>query len=126
MQAEWYTEIEINLFLENNTEPINVSRDKFPRSNVTADGMQVINPILYPQPVFIIDFCDENDVPNAMDVAWCGISESRGNSMCLSAGYKTLKNIVRYGMILIKQFTIYRRYLLRSLMNCFICGLKIY
>lgn len=26
-------------------EPINVSRDKFPRSNATADGMQVIDPV---------------------------------------------------------------------------------
>ena len=26
-------------------EPINVSRDKFPKSNATADGIQVIDPV---------------------------------------------------------------------------------
>lgn len=51
-------------------------------------------PILYPQPVFIIGSYDENGVPDAMNAAWGGISESNEISMCLSAGHKTVKNIL--------------------------------
>lgn len=51
-------------------------------------------PILYPQPVFIIGSYDENGDPDAMNAAWGGISESNEISMCLSAGHKTVKNIL--------------------------------
>ncbi len=51
-------------------------------------------PILYPQPVFIIGSYDENGVPDAMNAAWGGISEANEVSMCLSAGHKTVKNIL--------------------------------
>lgn len=51
-------------------------------------------PILYPQPVFIIASYDENGTPDAMNAAWGGISESNEISMCLSAGHKTVKNIL--------------------------------
>lgn len=51
-------------------------------------------PILYPQPVFIIGSYDENGTPDAMNAAWGGISESDEISMCLSAGHKTVKNIL--------------------------------
>lgn len=51
-------------------------------------------PILYPQPVFIIGSYDENGKPDAMNAAWGGISESNEISMCLSAGHKTVKNIL--------------------------------
>lgn len=51
-------------------------------------------PILYPQPVFIIGSYDENGIPDAMNAAWGGISESDEISMCLSAGHKTVKNIL--------------------------------
>lgn len=51
-------------------------------------------PILYPQPVFIIGSYDENGVPDAMNAAWGGISEADEVSMCLSAGHKTVKNIL--------------------------------
>ena len=51
-------------------------------------------PILYPQPVFIIGSYDENGNPDAMNAAWGGISESDEISMCLSAGHKTVKNIL--------------------------------
>ena len=52
-------------------------------------------PILYPQPVFIIGSSDENGTPDAMNAAWGGISESNELSMCLSAGHKTVKNILK-------------------------------
>ncbi len=52
-------------------------------------------PILYPQPVFIIGSYDENGTPDAMNAAWGGISESNEISMCLSAGHKTVKNILK-------------------------------
>lgn len=51
-------------------------------------------PILYPQPVFIIGSYDEAGTPDAMNAAWGGISESNEISMCLSAGHKTVKNIL--------------------------------
>lgn len=51
-------------------------------------------PILYPQPVFIIATYDEKGNPDAMNAAWGGISESDEISLCLSAGHKTVKNIL--------------------------------
>lgn len=58
-------------------------------------------PYTYPQPVFIIAAYDENDVPNAMNAAWGGISNDTELTMCLSAGHKTVKNI-----LLRKAFTV--------------------
>lgn len=51
-------------------------------------------PILYPQPVFIVGSYDEQGIPDAMNAAWGGISEANEISMCLSAGHKTVKNIL--------------------------------
>ena len=51
-------------------------------------------PYTYPQPVFILAAYDENDVPNAMNAAWGGISDDRELSMCISASHKTTKNIL--------------------------------
>ena len=48
---------------------------------------------IYPQPVLILAAYDENGVPNAMNAAWGGISESNEISVCISAGHKTTKNI---------------------------------
>ena len=54
-------------------------------------------PWTYPQPVFIIAAYDEDGVPNAMNAAWGGISDSTQLSVCLSAGHKTTKNILAKG-----------------------------
>ena len=51
-------------------------------------------PLTYPQPVLIIASYDEAGVPDAMNAAWGGISEANEISMCLSAGHKTVKNIL--------------------------------
>lgn len=51
-------------------------------------------PLSYPQPVFIIAAYDENDVPNAMNAAWGGISDANEISICLSPNHKTVKNIL--------------------------------
>ena len=51
-------------------------------------------PLSYPQPVFIIATYGEDGTPDAMNAAWGGISEMNEISMCLSAGHKTVKNIV--------------------------------
>ncbi len=51
-------------------------------------------PYTYPQPVFIIAAYGEDGVPDAMNAAWGGISESTEISMCLSPGHKTVKNIL--------------------------------
>lgn len=52
-------------------------------------------PWTYPQPVFIIASYSEDGTPDAMNAAWGGISDSTQLSMCLSAGHKTVKNILR-------------------------------
>ena len=44
--------------------------------------------------MLIIASYDENGVPDAMNAAWGGISESNEISMCLSVGHKTVKNIL--------------------------------
>lgn len=51
-------------------------------------------PVIYPQPVLIIGSYDENETPDAMNAAWGGISEANEISICLSAGHKTVKNIL--------------------------------
>lgn len=51
-------------------------------------------PLTYPQPVFIIATYDEDGTPDAMNAAWGGISEMNEISLCLSAGHKTVKNIL--------------------------------
>lgn len=51
-------------------------------------------PYTYPQPVFIIATYGEDGTPDAMNAAWGGISEASEISMCLSAGHKTVKNIL--------------------------------
>lgn len=58
-------------------------------------------PVCYPQPVFILATYDENGVPNAMNAAWGGISDDREISICVSAGHKTMANI-----LLKKAFTV--------------------
>ena len=52
-------------------------------------------PYTYPQPVLIIASYDENGTPDAMNAAWVGISDDTQISMCLSAGHKTVKNILK-------------------------------
>lgn len=52
-------------------------------------------PYTYPQPVFIIAAYGDDGKPNAMNAAWGGISEGNEISMCISAGHKTTKNILK-------------------------------
>lgn len=54
-------------------------------------------PYTYPQPVFIIATYGEDGMPDAMNAAWGGISEGDEISMCLSAGHKTVKNLLARG-----------------------------
>lgn len=54
-------------------------------------------PLTYPQPVFIIATYDENGTLDAMNAAWGGISEMNEISLCLSAGHKTVKNLLKRG-----------------------------
>lgn len=54
-------------------------------------------PYTYPQPVFIIGSYDEDGAPDAMNAAWGGISDDTQISLCLSAGHKTVKNILKAG-----------------------------
>lgn len=54
-------------------------------------------PLTYPQPVLIIATYDEDGTANAMNAAWGGISRANEISMCLSAGHKTVKNLLKTG-----------------------------
>ena len=49
----------------------------------------------YPMPVFIVATYDENNVPDAMNAAWGGISEENEISICLSPEHKTVKNLLQ-------------------------------
>lgn len=51
-------------------------------------------PFVYPMPVFIIGSYDENGVPNAMNAAWGCICDYHQIAICVSAGHKTMKNIL--------------------------------
>ena len=51
-------------------------------------------PYLYPQPVLIIATYGEDGTPDAMNAAWGGISDSTRVAMYLSAGHKTVQNIL--------------------------------
>ena len=51
-------------------------------------------PYTYPQPVFIIGSYGPDGTPDAMNAAWGGISDTTELSLCLSAGHKTVKNIL--------------------------------
>lgn len=51
-------------------------------------------PYLYPQPVLIIATYGEDGTPDAMNAAWGGISDSNRVAMYLSAGHKTVQNIL--------------------------------
>lgn len=51
-------------------------------------------PYLYPQPVLIIATYGEDGTPDAMNAAWGGISDSNCVAMYLSAGHKTVQNIL--------------------------------
>ena len=51
-------------------------------------------PYTYPQPVFIIATYGKDEIPDAMYAAWGGISDDTQVSICLSAGHRTVKNIL--------------------------------
>ena len=61
------------------------------RKNFGAKAM------LYPMPVLIIGSYDENNIPDAMNAAWGGISEETQISICVSEDHKTTKNIIARG-----------------------------
>lgn len=51
-------------------------------------------PYMYPQPVLIIATYGEDGTPDAMNAAWGGIRDMNRIAMYLSAGHKTVKNIL--------------------------------
>lgn len=54
-------------------------------------------PFMYPMPVLIIAAYDENGIPNAMNAAWGSICDMNQIALYLSAGHKTVKNILAKG-----------------------------
>lgn len=51
-------------------------------------------PYFYPQPILILASYGEDGTVDAINAAWGGISEANQISMCLSAGHKTVQNIL--------------------------------
>ncbi len=49
---------------------------------------------LYPQPVFIIATYDAAGNPDAMNAAWGGMDYDDRINLCLSAGHKTVRNLL--------------------------------
>ena len=54
-------------------------------------------PWTYPQPVFIVATYNEDGTPDAMNAAWGGICDDTRITMCLSAGHKTVQNLLARG-----------------------------
>ena len=52
-------------------------------------------PMLYPMPVFIIATYGTDGTPDAMNAAWGTVCDTAQVSICLSAGHKTVKNLLK-------------------------------
>jgi flavin reductase (DIM6/NTAB) family NADH-FMN oxidoreductase RutF len=52
-------------------------------------------PLVYPQPVLIIGTYNDDGTPNAMNAAWGAVGDDHQIFLCLSAGHKTVKNMLR-------------------------------
>ncbi len=50
---------------------------------------------VYPLPVLIVGTYDENGTPDAMNAAWGTVCDTAQVSICLSAGHKTVKNLLK-------------------------------
>ena len=50
---------------------------------------------IYPLPVLIIGTYDETGKPNAMNAAWGTVCDTAQVAICLSAGHKTVKNLLK-------------------------------
>ena len=50
---------------------------------------------VYTLPVLIVGTYDENGVPNAMNAAWGTVCDTAQVAICLSAGHKTVKNLLK-------------------------------
>ena len=62
-------------------------------------------PYMYPLPVLIVAAYDENGIPNAMNAAWGTVCDSDKVFLCLSAGHKTVKNILSKGAFTVSMAT---------------------
>ena len=49
---------------------------------------------LFPMPVLVVGTYDGNGNPDAMTAAWGGIHDTNQIGMCLSAGHRTVKNLL--------------------------------
>ena len=50
---------------------------------------------IYPLPVLIVGTYDENEVPDAMNAAWGTVCDTAQVAVVLSAGHKTVKNLLK-------------------------------
>lgn len=64
-----------------------------------------VKPWTYPQPVFIIATYGKDGQADAMNAAWCGISEENQLAMCLSPEHKTMENILAKGAFTVSMAT---------------------
>ena len=54
-----------------------------------------VKPMMYPQPVLVIGSYDEEGTPNAMTAAWGSMSDMNQAAVYISAGHKSMKNILK-------------------------------
>ena len=52
---------------------------------------------IYPLPVLIVGTYDENGTPDAMNAAWGTVCDTAQVAVVLSAGHKTVKNLLKTG-----------------------------
>ncbi len=63
-------------------------------------------PLAYPQPVFILGTYDQFGVPNAMNVAWGGVTGKVDISLCCSVNHKTTTNFLRSRCLTVSMGTV--------------------
>lgn len=63
-------------------------------------------PLAYPQAVYILGTYNQYGVPNAMNVAWGGVTGKEEISLCCSAGHKTTENFLKTGSLTISMGTV--------------------
>lgn len=63
-------------------------------------------PLAYPQPVFILGTYDHYGVPNAMNVAWGGVTGKQEITLCCSVNHKTTTNFLRSSCLTVSMGTV--------------------
>ena len=63
-------------------------------------------PLAYPQPVFMLGTYDHSGIPNAMNVAWGGVTGKNEITLCCSVKHKTTTNFLRSSCLTVSMGTV--------------------